>query len=69
MKMRRVTLLKTVVFTRRKAPRLAKKIAKNLALSSAVEFIFHHKAPDGGTIIDVTIIESLDACVKILTHL
>lgn len=69
MKMRRVSLLKTVVVTRRKVPRIAKKLAKNLALSSAVEFVFHHKPPDGGTVIDVTVIESLDACIKILTHL
>jgi len=67
--MRRVTLLRTVVVTRKKAPRLARKLAKNLILSSAVEVVLHHKVPDGGTIVDVTIIESLDACFKLLTHL
>jgi hypothetical protein len=67
--MRRVSILRTVVITKRKVPRIAKKLAKNLVLSSAVEFIIHHKVPDGGTVVDVTIIESLDACVKILTHL
>jgi hypothetical protein len=67
--MRRVAILKTVVITRRKAPRLAKKLAKNLILSSAVEIVFHHKVPDGGTVIDVTVIESLEACFKLLTHL
>lgn len=67
--MKRVTLLKTVVVTRRKVPKIAKKLVKNFALSSAVELMFHHKVPDGGTVIDVTVIESLDACIKILTHL
>lgn len=69
MKMRRATLLKTIVVTRKKVPRIAKKLAKNFALSSVVEVMFHHKPPDGGTIIDVTVIESLDACFKLLTHL
>jgi hypothetical protein len=67
--MRRVVILKTIVLTRKKAPKLAKKLAKNIALSSTLEVLFHHKVPDGGTIIDVTILESLDACFKLLTHL
>jgi hypothetical protein len=57
------------VITRRKAPKFAKKLAKNIALSSTLEVLIHHKLPDGGTIIDVTILESLDACFKLLTHL
>lgn len=67
--MRRMTLLRTVVVTRKKVPKIAKKLVKNFALSSVVEVMFHHKPPDGGTVVDVTIIESLDACIKILTHL
>jgi hypothetical protein len=67
--MRRVLILKTIVVTRKKAPRIAKKLAKNLALSSALEVVLHHKIPDGGTVVDVTVLESLDACFKILTHL
>lgn len=67
--MRRVLILKTIVVTRKKAPKLAKKLAKNLALSSALEIVLHHKAPDGGTVIDVTFLESIEVCFKLLSHL
>ena len=67
--MSRVAILRTIVVTRKRAPRLAKKLAKSLVLSSAVEVVLHHKVPDGGTVVDVTIIESLDACFKLLTHI
>lgn len=66
--MRRVAILRTIVVTRKRVPRIAKKLAKNLVISSAVEIVFHHKVPDGGTVVDVTIIESLDTCFKLLTH-
>ena len=67
--MRRVLILKTIVVTRKKAPKIAKKIAKNIALSSVVEVFFHHKAPDGSTVVDATVLESLETCFKLLTHL
>lgn len=67
--MRRVLILKTIVVTRKKAPKIAKKLAKNIALSSVVEVLFHHKVPDGSTVVDVTVLESLETCFKILTHL
>lgn len=66
--MRRVAILRTIVVTKKRVPRIVKKLAKNLVISSAVEIVFHHKVPDGGTVVDVTIIESLDTCFKLLTH-
>lgn len=64
------TVKKTlVVITRRKAPNLARKIVKNAVLSSAAEILIHHKPPEGTVIIDATVIESIEVCVKILTHL
>lgn len=63
------TIKKTVVIiTRRKAPRLAQKIVKNAVLSTAAEIFIHHKPPEGTIIIDATVIEGLEACLKILTH-
>jgi hypothetical protein len=59
---------KTLVMTRRRAPRLAQKIVKNAVLSTAAEMFIHHKPPEGTIIIDATVIEGLEACVKILTH-
>lgn len=64
-----MTVLRTIVYTRRKAPKFAKKLAKSLALSTAAEVLIHHKPPETGTIVDVAFIESVDACIKILTHL
>lgn len=66
--MRRVAILRTVVVTKKKVPKIAKKLAKNIVLSSTVEFVFHHKVPDGGTVVDATLLESLEACFKLLTH-
>jgi hypothetical protein len=60
---------RTVVITRRKAPLLAQKIVKSAALSTAAEIFVHHKPPEGTVIIDATVIESLEVCLKILTHL
>lgn len=65
---RKTTILKTIVITRRKAPRLVRKIAKSVAMSSAAEVLLHHKPPDGTVVIDITVIETVDACVKILSH-
>lgn len=65
---RKTTLLRTVAMTRRKAPKFAKKFVKNVAVSSAAEILLHHKAPDGSIVLDVSVIEGLDACVKILIH-
>lgn len=67
--MRRVLILKTIVLTKKKAPKLAKKIAKNIVLSSALEVVLHHKTPDGGTVIDVTVLEGIEVCFKLLNHL
>lgn len=67
--MRRVLILKTIVVTKKKAPKLAKKLAKNIALSSVVEVFLHHKVPDGNTVVDATVLESLETCFKLLTHL
>ena len=69
MKIQRKILLKTLIVTRRKAPKLAKRIAKSTALSSAAEVFLHHKAPDGSLVIDVTVIESVDSCIKLISHL
>jgi hypothetical protein len=64
------TVKKTfVVITRRRVPSLARKIVKNAVLSTAAEILIHHKPPEGSIIIDATVIESLEVCVKILTHL
>ncbi len=69
MLIRKTVVLRTIVFTKRKAPKFARKLAKSLALSSAVEVLIHHKPPETGVVVDVTVIESLDACIKILSHL
>lgn len=66
--MRRV-FLRTVVITRRRAPKFAKKVAKNLVLSSAAEVLLHHTAPKGNVVIDATFIESLEVCFKLLKHI
>ncbi len=65
----RKTVLRTLVVTRKKAPRFAQRVAKSIALSSTAEVFLHHKPPDGAVVIDVTVIESLEACLKIMTHL
>jgi hypothetical protein len=67
MRFRRV-VLKTLVVTRKKAPRFAQKVAKSVALSSTAEVFLHHKPPDGTLVMDVTVIESLEACIKIIAH-
>lgn len=69
MKIQRRVLLKTLIVTRRKAPKLAKRIAKSTVLSSAAEVFLHHKAPDGSIILDVTVIESVESCIKLISHL
>jgi hypothetical protein len=69
MKFRRILLLKSLAVTRRKAPKLAKRIAKSTVLSSAAEVFLHHKLPDGSLVIDVTVIESVDSCLKMISHL
>ena len=68
-RVRRTFVLRTIVVTRRKAPKFARRVAKNLALSSAVEVLVHHKPPEGGVVVDATLIEGLDACLKLLIHL
>lgn len=65
--LRRV-ILKSLVVTRRKAPRFAKRVAKSTVLSSIAETVLHHKPPDGTIVIDVTVIESLETCLKALSH-
>ena len=67
--MRRVTILRTMITVRRKAPKLARKIAKNVALASTVEAFVHHRPPSGDVVIDVSMIESLEVCIKILSHM
>ena len=66
--MRRIILLRTLVVTRKKAPRFAQKIAKSMALTSATEVFLHHKTPDGSIVIDATVIEGMETCLKIITH-
>lgn len=66
--LRKTTILKTIVIGRKKGPKLVKKIAKNVALSSAAEVLFHHKAPDGSLVLDVTFIESVESFVRLLSH-
>jgi hypothetical protein len=66
--MRRV-ILKTMIVTRKKAPKFAKRIVKSVALTTAVEALFHHKPPDGSVVIDVSMVESLEVCIKILSHI
>ena len=61
-------VLRTLVVTRKKAPRFAHKVVKSLALSSTAEVFLHHKPPDGSVVMDVTVIESLEACIKIIAH-
>lgn len=68
MKIRR-TVLRTLVVTRKKAPRFAQRVAKSVALSSTAEVFLHHKPPDGTVVIDVTVIESLEVCLKIVSHI
>lgn len=68
MKMSRLAFKKTIVITRRKAPRIAQKIVKNAALSTAAAIFIHHKPPEGTVILDATVIEGLETCIKILTH-
>lgn len=65
--LRRV-MLKSLIVTRRKAPKLAKKIVKSTVLSSVAEALVHHKPPTGDLVIDVTVIESLETCIKIVSH-
>jgi hypothetical protein len=60
--------LKTIVVTRKKAPRFAQKVVKSMTLTSAAEVILHHKPPDGTIVIDATVIESLEMCLKIISH-
>ena len=60
---------KTFIITRRKAPRFAHKIVKNAVLSTAAEIFIHHKPPESSVLIDAAFLESLETCVKILTHL
>ena len=55
--------------TRRKAPRFAQRVAKSVALSSTAEVFLHHKPPDGTVVLDVTVIESLEVCLKIVSHI
>lgn len=66
--LRRV-VLKSLIVTRRKAPKLAKKIVKSTVLSSVAEALLHHKAPDGSLLIDVTVIEGLETCLKVVSHI
>lgn len=66
--LRKTLILKSIVIGRKKAPKLVKKIAKNVALSSAAEVLFHHKAPDGSLVVDVTFIESIESLVRLLSH-
>lgn len=66
--LRRTTILRSIVTTKKKAPKFAKKIAKNVALSSVVEVFFHHKAPDVSLVFDATFIESFDSFVRFLIH-
>lgn len=65
---RKRLIIKSIIITRKKAPKFVKKIAKNVALSSAVEVFFHHKAPEGSVVIDVTIIESVESFFRFLGH-
>ncbi len=60
---------KTVVITRRRAPRFAQKIVKSTVLSTAATVFIHHKPPEASIFIDATLIEGLEACLKILIHL
>lgn len=66
--MRRIILLRTLVVTRKKAPRFAQKIAKSMALTSTAEVFLHHKPPDGSIVIDATVIEGMEVCLKIIAH-
>lgn len=66
--MKKTLILKSIVIGRRKAPKFVKKVAKNVALSSAAEVLFHHKAPDGSLVLDVTFIESVESFVRLLSH-
>ena len=65
---RRSTILRSIVTTKKKAPKFVKSIAKNMALSSIVEVFCHHKIPDGSVVIDVTLVESIDRVIKIFVH-
>lgn len=66
--MRRIIILRTLVVTRKKAPLFAQKIAKSMALTSATEVFIHHKPPDGSIVIDATVIEGMETCLKIIAH-
>lgn len=62
-------MLKTVVITRRRAPVFAQKIAKSVVLSSAADVFLHHKPPEGTVVLDATVIEGIEACLKLLRHI
>lgn len=62
--LRKRVILKTLIMTRKKAPKFAKKVVKSVALSAAAEVLLHHKPPDGSVVLDVTFIEGLMILLK-----
>lgn len=62
--LRKRVILKTLVVTRKKAPKFVNKVAKSVAISAAAEVFLHHRPPDGSVVIDVTFIEGLMILLK-----